>query len=54
MVWPRSSDLAKTVLQGTVKRKQKEEVDRSWNTILRGGQEWAWLAQQGQLVIGLG
>ena len=47
----RSSGLAKTILQGTVQGKE-EKVDRR-RGILKGGQGWTLLAQQGQLKTGL-
>ena len=45
-----SSGLAKTILQGTVKGKEKDaERRRGWKTILNSGQEWTLPAQLGQL-----
>ena len=46
----RSSGLARTILQGTVKGK-RQEVDRRKDemTLLKSGQEWILLAQQGKL-----
>ena len=51
----RSSGLAKTILQGTVQGKE-EKVDRrrGGKIILKGGQGWTLLAQQGQLMTVLG
>ena len=51
----RSSGLAKTILQGTVQGKE-EKVDRrrGGKIILKGGQGWTLLTQQGQLKTGLG
>ena len=50
----RSSDLAKTVLQGTVKGKRKKEADRrtGGKTISKSGQEWTLPARLGQLKTG--
>ena len=51
----RSSGLAKTILQGTVKGKRKEkEADRrrGGKTISKSGQEWTLPAQLGQLKTG--
>ena len=49
----RSSDLAKTILQGTVKEKEKEAGRRrGGKTISKSGQEWTLLAQLGQLKTG--
>ena len=50
----RSFGLAKTILQGTVQGKA-EKVDRrrGGKIILKGGQGWTLLAQQGQLKTGL-
>ena len=47
----RSSGLAKTILQGTVKGKRKKEADRriDGKTISKSGQEWTLPAQLGQL-----
>ena len=48
----RASGLAKTILQGTVKGKEKEaDRRRSWKTISKSGQEWTLPAQLGQLKI---
>ena len=50
----RSSGLAKTILQGTVKRKRKKEADRrrGGKTISKSGQELTLPAQLGQLKTG--
>ena len=50
----RSSGLAKTIIQGTVKEKRKNEADlrRGGKTISKGGQEWTLPAQLGQLKQG--
>ena len=50
----RSSGLAKTILQGTVKGKRKKEADRrsGGKTISKSGQEWTLQAQLGQLKTG--
>ena len=50
----RSFGLAKTILQGTVQGKE-EKVDRrrGGKIILKDGQGWTLLAQQGQLKTGL-
>ena len=49
----RSSDLAKTILQGTVKENEKEaDRRRGGKTISKSGQEWTMPAQLGQLKIG--
>ena len=50
----KSSVLAMTILQGTVKGKKIEEVDRGrgGRTISKSGQEWTCPAQLGQLKTG--
>ena len=49
----RSSGLAKTILQGTVKGKEKEaDRRRGGKTISKSGQEWTLPAQLGQLKTG--
>ena len=50
----RSSGLAKTILQGTVKGKKEKEADRrnGGTTISKSGQEWTLPAQLGQLKTG--
>ena len=52
----RSSGLAKTILQGTVKGKRKKEKEadrrRGGKTISKSGQEWTLPAQLGQLKTG--
>ena len=49
----RSSDLAKTILQGTVKENEKEaDRRRGGKTISKSGQEWTMPAQLVQLKIG--
>ena len=49
----RSSGSAKTILQGTVKEKEKEaDRRRGGKTISKSGQEWTLPAQIGQLKIG--
>ena len=50
----RSSGLAKTILQGTVKGKSKKEADRrrGGKTISKSGQEWTLPAHLGQLKTG--
>ena len=50
----RSSGLAKTILQGTVKGKRKKKADRrrGGKTISKSGQEWTLPAQIGQLKTG--
>ena len=49
----RSSGLAKTILQGTVKGKEKEaDRRRAGNTISKSGQKWTLPAQLGQLKTG--
>ena len=49
----RSSGLAKTILQGTVKGKRKRgRQKKRWKTISKSGQEWTFPAQLGQLKIG--
>ena len=50
----RSSGLAKTILQGTVKGKRKKKADRrrGGKTISKSGQEWTLPAQLGQLKTG--
>ena len=49
----RSSGLAKTILQGTVKGKRKKEADRrGGKTISKCGKEWTLPAQLGQLKTG--
>ena len=49
----RSSGLAKTILQGTVKGKRKEaNRRRGGKTISKSGQEWTLPAQLGQLKTG--
>ena len=47
----RSSGLAKTILQGTVKGKRKQKTDRrrGGKTLSKSGQEWTLPAQLGQL-----
>ena len=48
-----SSGLAKTILQGTVKEKEKEaDRRRGGKTISKSGQEWTLPAQLGQLKTG--
>ena len=47
----RSSGLAKTILQGTVRGK-KADRRRSGKTISKSGQEWTLTAQLGQLKTG--
>ena len=49
----RSSGLAKTILQGIVKEKEKEaDRRRGGKTISKSGQEWILPAQLGQLKTG--
>ena len=48
----RSSGLAKTNLQGTVKRKKEADRRRGGMTISKSGQEWTLPAQIGQLKTG--
>ena len=48
----RSSGLAKTILQGTMKEKKEADRRRGGKTISKGGQEWTLPAQLGQLKIG--
>ena len=48
----RSSGLAKTILQGIVKRKRKRGRQKRWKTISKSGQEWNLPAQLGQLKTG--
>ena len=50
----RSSGLAKTILQGTVKGKKEKEADRrrGGKTISKSGQEWTLPAHLGQLKTG--
>ena len=50
----RSSGLAKSILQGTVKGKKKKEAGRrrGGKTISKSGQEWTLPAQLGQLKTG--
>ena len=50
----RFSNLAKMILQGTVRMEKEEEVDRrrDGRTILKSGQGWTWPAQLGQLKRG--
>ena len=48
----RSSGLAKTILQGTVKGKKEADRRRDGKTISKTGQEWTWPAQLGQLKTG--
>ena len=49
----RSSGLAKTILHGTVKKKEKEaDRRRGGKTISKSGQEWTLPAQLGQLKTG--
>ena len=49
----RSSGLAKTILQGTVKEKEERaERRRGGKTILKSGQEWTLSAQLGLLKTG--
>ena len=48
----RSSGLAKTILQGTVKGKRKADRRRGGKTISKSGQEWTLPAQLGQLKTG--
>ena len=48
----RSSGLAKTILQGTVKGKKEADRRRDRKTIPKSGQEWALSAQLGQLKTG--
>ena len=50
----RSSGLAKTILQGTVKGKRKRGRRRGGKTISKSGQEWTLPAQLGQLKTGQG
>ena len=51
----RSSGLAKTILQGTVKEKEKEaDIRRGGKTITKSAQKWTLPAQIGQLKTGQG
>ena len=55
MVWPcfKSSGLAKTTLQGTVKGKRKRDIQKKcWEDNIKNGQEWTLPAQLGQLQTG--
>ena len=48
----RSAGLAKTILQGIVKRKRKRGRQKRWKTISKSGQEWTLPAQLGQVKTG--
>ena len=49
----RSTSLAKTILQGTMKGKRKRgRQKKRWEEISKSGQEWTWPAQLGKLKIG--
>ena len=50
----KSSGLAKTILQGTVKGKRRGRHKKRWKTILKSGQKWNLSAQLGQLKTGQG
>ena len=50
----KSSGLAKTILQGTVKGKRRGRHKKRWKTILESGQKWNLSAQLGQLKTGQG